>query len=658
MPGKEQIVAELGEVLLPNLVNQALVANDRAKYFLTLLQTARQRADHPEDEWTNLQSERTACGIEDTTLDQIVPQSRHETAAQYFVPGVGQLHQQLWDQLKTMVVPVAAADGLPNTSATAGEYVRRLDALADRIPAFEHDLISGDYIDEVTSAQPASGDSLHVLVMNLHQELNRLQRLIAAESIDGAGVYGVTDGDRPLIAAFMRGVNRTRRLKFDHPGLETTATRTQQQLVIQNDIGTTDAHVLVIRVTESDVKLTYTDVHLPRLIFFQNLFQRFSVQWEDTRSRRSEKLTESLYHLCVGTFVATKDCSRRDYLEFLGSRLVFLIDWNRARKRLQKLVPKRVGLEVLHWAAEKDLGHMAFLRVGGEQLVFDALHLSSRTPLPLGRRLSDIIGTARAGDFLKFTLKTAADGLLAGHSELLIRDEVRAELRHYLDTAHEGLLELAAEHAALIVELASAARDCLLRPLPDTDPAFSIRVADRAKRWEHTADGLLSKVRTAGGERIEAKTAAEILRVADDAADDLEEGIFLLTLWARHTAAVHGYGAVSSESREVLGVVANLLVDTAREYLKVVENARQIHRGSTREEMADFLQAVDHTISLEHQTDDAHRRAKASILTFDGDFKQLHFFTEVADNLEAASDSMMRAALMLRDYVLGEVITR
>ena len=74
--------------------------------------------------------------------------------------------------------------------------------------------------------------------------------------------------------------------------------------------------------------------------------------------------------------------------------------------------------------------------------------------------------------------------------------------------------------------------------------------------------------------------------------------------------------------------------------------------------MADFLEAVDHIISLEHQTDDVHRRAKASILTFPGDFKQLHLFTEIADNLESAADAMMRAALMLKDYVLGEVIAR
>ena len=121
------------------------------------------------------------------------------------------------------------------------------------------------------------------------------------------------------------------------------------------------------------------------------------------------------------------------------------------------------------------------------------------------------------------------------------------------------------------------------------------------------ADDLLSRVRSAGGERIEAKTSVEILRVADDAADDLEEAIFLLTLWARPASHVMNALALSAESREVLGEVGHLIVDTAREYLKVVENARQIDRGSPREEMADFLQAVDRTISLEHQTDDAHR---------------------------------------------------
>ncbi len=56
--------------------------------------------------------------------------------------------------------------------------------------------------------------------------------------------------DRNLIKAFMRGVNQTAPLKFDHPGLGTTATHTDDKLVIQNDIGTTDAHVLVVHVVQ------------------------------------------------------------------------------------------------------------------------------------------------------------------------------------------------------------------------------------------------------------------------------------------------------------------------------------------------------------------------------------------------------------------------
>ena len=89
-----------------------------------------------------------------------------------------------------------------------------------------------------------------------------------------------------------------------------------------------------------------------------------------------------------------------------------------------------------------------------------------------------------------------------------------------------------------------------------------------------------------------------------------------------------------------------------------MENARQLHRGSPREQVADFLEAVDRTITIEHQTDDAHRRSQAAILSFSGDFKQWHLFTEVADKLEGAADALMRSALVLRDDIFGEVLRR
>ena len=368
MPGKEQIVEELGSLLLPNLVNQGLVANDRVKYLMTLLQTAIEHADHPDSRATSLEKERMDCGIKDAGFDDLVRQSRSESVGLYHIPHVQRLHGQILENLKLMLAPIEAAGASLNEgNGNAAHYQQRLEALTAVTPSLHDDRIPGEYVSEITSAHPATGDSFHLLVMNMHKELNRLQRIISAESIDGAHVYGVTDWDRQMISAFMQGVNRTRKLKFDHPGLDTTATRTDDKLVIQNDIGTTDAHVLVIHVTSGQVAVTYTDVHIQRLVFFQNLAKRFGVLWQDTVSRRSTKLDESLYHLSVGTFTAGKDSELAEYLEFLGSRLVFLIDWNRARKQLRKLAPKRVCLDVLRWAADSDLGHMAFLKVGGGQ---------------------------------------------------------------------------------------------------------------------------------------------------------------------------------------------------------------------------------------------------------------------------------------------------
>ena len=49
MAEKREILQELGEenLLLPASINAALKANDRIKYFFTLLQAARNHADNP-----------------------------------------------------------------------------------------------------------------------------------------------------------------------------------------------------------------------------------------------------------------------------------------------------------------------------------------------------------------------------------------------------------------------------------------------------------------------------------------------------------------------------------------------------------------------------------------------------------------------------------
>lgn len=186
---KNRIISALGEsrLLLPAPLSAALAAGEQVKYLFALLQNARHRADHPHAGFSSLYEERLACGLDDADeLDLVIAGSRPE-----------------------------------------GEDAYRI-AQADRSQA----------------------DSRHLLVADAHKALGRLQASMAAETIDGAKVYEIKSGERTLIRSFMRGVNQTAALKFDHAGLGTTATHANERLVVQNDLGITEARVLVVHVSE------------------------------------------------------------------------------------------------------------------------------------------------------------------------------------------------------------------------------------------------------------------------------------------------------------------------------------------------------------------------------------------------------------------------
>lgn len=378
MISKSKILDALGEkgLMLPRLVNEGLAANDRAKYYFTLLQIAREHADDPVREVGDVSRERLASGVEDSGYDFVVAESRKIDEDLYHISHAGIICEQIAECVNLRLSPVAAA-GRPNTSGISG-YERRLENLLENVIPHDAESISGSQIDELTSPHREKGDSLHLLVMDLHKELNRIQTDLSEETIDGASVYEIADDDRSLVGSFMRGLNRTSPLRFDHPGLATTATRSGDRLILQNDLGTTDAHVLVLHVAGLTATLTYTDVHLERLLFFQSLFERFEVRWDDARSRKDEAMEEGVYHLSLGVYEAPDRRRLEEYIEFLGSRLVFLIDWNKARKRLRNFVRNQDSIWLLKWAADHDLGHMAFLKVGGEQLIFEPWNWSPR----------------------------------------------------------------------------------------------------------------------------------------------------------------------------------------------------------------------------------------------------------------------------------------
>jgi len=526
----------------------------------------------------------------------------------------------------------------------------RLQLLGSALPDFAGDRVPAGTIDAITSADRGRGDSLHILVMDLHKALNGLQAALAEEVIDGAHAWRIAEADRPLVQAFMAGVKETAPLKFDHPGLDTTATRSADRLIIQNDFGTTDAPVRVLHGEGLAATLTYTDIHAQRAAFFQSLFKPFSVVWEETRARHSGTIKEEAnYYLCIGRYEAPDAKTLQRYLTFLGSRIVFLIDWNRARKRLREFLRKGDVLRLLHWAAGNNVGHRGFLKLGGEHLLYEAIEFAQQTPLHYGERLYEMLGAEEALSYLKFVLRAATEGLLQGRTERFIRDEVKAELVRHFRSAQESLLSIASSHAQLVFDLASSLRDGLLRYGEGGEGDGLARGAERARSWEQEADQLVSRMRSLTRRTRKPEVYLTLLQEADDAADGLEEAAFLTTFLPKTPPA--------GELMEPVLSLAGLLVGGAAELVKLMEAASHVSREGAREDLQDCLEAVDRLVGIEHETDDAEREATRALLSLAPDFRTLHLLSNLARCLEESADALARSALKLRDHLLNDVMT-
>ncbi len=637
---KKDIIKELGEseLLLPELVNSGLAANDRVKYLFTLLQTARSRADEPGKEFSDLATERKAADVDDTDFDSVVESSARTQEGGYRIPFSGKIFAGIRAGVEEMVRPV-----LTKGVTVSKPYKSRISRLLKGLPASDGDSVAGLLIDRITSGDRKGEDTLHILVMDLHKELNVLQTELSTEVIEGAHTYLLKEKDKDLVRAFMTGVLRTAPLKFDHPGLGATATRAGSRLVIQNDIGMTDAHVMVINVSGLATTVTYTDIHLPRLEFLRGMLSRWDIKWNDTMSKQGKAgFEKDMYHLTVGRFSAADREEQKAFLEHLGSRLVFLIDWNRARKALREFLPKADCVTALRWAADNDVGHMGFLRLGGAKLIHEALEVAA--PLRYREPLYEILGEDEALEYVESVLQTATGGLFAKRSRLLINDEIRTELLRHFRSGHQGLLETCAEQAMLITDVATSLRDVLLSIQRGGDTALVTRSARRSKRWESQADDLVNTVRSLAKRSESAGSFIDLLTASDDVLDYLEEASFLTTLAVPDSSWAGTYTGLVKMSE--------IALKAGQEYLKALYAADHIQTGYGREEMEDFLDPIDRVLNFERDGDEAYRAAEKVIVDECTDFKQFWVLLQLARSVEESMNCFMRAVYILRDYVL------
>jgi uncharacterized protein Yka (UPF0111/DUF47 family) len=446
----------------------------------------------------------------------------------------------------------------------------------------------------------------------------------------------------------MEGVNRTAPLKFDHPGLGTTATEHNGRLLIQNDIGTTDAHVLVVRVDGVQATLTYTDIHDARLKFFIGLLDPFPLAWEGAEQHRSDKLSAGQYRLVTGRFDASNEAELARFLAHLGSRIVFLIDWNHMRKRLRGFVSRSRAIDVLKWAADHDYGHRGLIEVGGEQALAEAVEFAAGQQLRYGQRLDELISEDHACEFLQEAMRLASDGLRQRRSRRVIGDEIKARLRRYFENERLGIFDIAAAHGALGFDIAMSLCEAFERVGSAKGQAWISGFASRAVLWEAKADQFLNEAREDIKRFGRPRSLLQFFEHADDAVDELEEAAALVDL----SALIAPSAAAVAKLREL----AELPLRSAQELVKCVERAASVTQFDVRDDLDEFLAALEKLIAIEHAADDVLRAFRRWLILENTDQRQTMLLRELSQALETATDAHAHAGQMLRTYLMDEVI--
>jgi uncharacterized protein Yka (UPF0111/DUF47 family) len=640
---KAEAVASLDQhrLLLPAWVKAALAANDRLKLYLSVLQAAAAHAQHPEEPPLDLHREMAAAGVRASWLHDLAGTATQAGDA-LFVPELPRLAQQLSDDLAVMARPV-----LEQADET---MTRRVAHWREQLAAINHDRLDIPLLRKLTYAQRGESDSLHLLVMDLHKALNRASAALASEVIDGAHVWQIAAEDRPRIAAFMRGLNRTAALKLDHPGLDTAATRDGERLLLQNDIGTNDAHVLVIQVTGLQISLTYSDLHRSRFAFCQAMLSELGAVWSVVEPRVSPGLNQGgAYWVGTATFDVADQSALQRTLEGIGARIVFLIDWNRARKRLLRFVGKADAVAVLREAARLEAGHVAWLKAGGEQLVFGAMQALGESAFRLGDRLDEVLGTPATCDFLVEVLRLASRALREGQPPARVADETRLLLARCI-RQRSTEFDMLSEHMGYCHALAQSVNDALAPGQHQADGA-SAEAAARAKAWERRADHLVMDARALAERQTRWAPFARLIEVSDDVADALEEASFLISLAADHHHSKHWDAPV----RQVLQRLAEAVLGAVQEQVKAVTVARTLGTNPGPNDNDDFVAASWNVLRAERQCDELLRSARRAILSHVSDPAALMLANDLAIALELASDCLLAAGYGLRDLVFTRV---
>jgi uncharacterized protein Yka (UPF0111/DUF47 family) len=639
---KSRIIEHLGaaDLLLPSLVAAGLAANDRVKVHLSALQAAAAHARNPRAAVPDLAAECRAAGVDPEQVRQLVGGAKMSGDARITAPHLAELGRDILAEMDAMLHAVEAgspAEGRLAAGRFAGTKAQELlSSLSD---------IGQRDISGLAAIPDDGGDSLHRVIMDLHKALNRLAAGSAEEIIAGAHAFGLHPDDRRIVGAFMRGLQSTAHLKFDHPGLATTAVRAGSRLTIQNDIGVTDAHVIVITVEGNAATITHTDVHRARARFFTRMLDGFPVRWSGLEPRNAEGFgDDGTFDLLTGRYDAESNEQRDAFLEAVGASLVFLIDWNKARKVLRAFAAKDEAVRILDWAARNRVGHRAFLELGGSELITAAVHNAASARIGFGERFDAVLGRSVAVDYLKGVLRISTEALLEGRSVRLVRDRIEADLVRCLKRVDSALLAIVVRQAGLAREIAAAVAHHV-GGLRSGVGGESAALAAKARRIEEKADRVARDARTEIARLDAGQTITQLVNGIEDVVDELEQAAFIASLLPEKT---------SESILQPLSELCAVVLKGTETAASGVDAAGEVPEGR-RADSEDALAAVDRLTDVEHEADDAERSVTTQVLHGGLDFASSIAALELARALERSTDRMAGFGHLLRAHVLADL---
>ena len=416
------------------------------------------------------------------------------------------------------------------------------------------------------------------------------------------------------------------------------AVRPDERLSIRHDLGTTDTHVVAIHVSSLSATLTYTDTHRARAAFLRRVLEPYHA-CRKTKASASD----APYELRAGFYTIRTHADLEQYVKLFGSHLVFRIDKDSARKQLERSVKSADTIVLLKWAAAGNVGQCAVLQEGDVHLICTAVARARSAQMRLGTRLDQLLSADSTRTFLMRALSIVTTGLVDRQPLRLINEDIESALLGYLESTDETVLTAAFDHAMLVSAHLDRIRGALIRLKGEAcdTPTGPAHLADN---WEKHASDIATRSSRLLELARDRHRLHPLLTEAGAVAEALEQAAFKLTFMPRQS---------DSQDVALLGTLADLVSHSACEYVRCLEDARDIRRTAApaRCDLERFLLTIDRLADLESRS--GAIAIETALIQDDGNPQGPVALLEVARALRQAIESLARCSLIARDYVFS-----